>query len=205
MVKILISLINEHLKNKTPRKIIPRSYFYISEAGHTPFEIYGKMRFPRTPSPKTRRLMEVGNATHRRVYKHLRQMGILTASEVGMGDDLFHGYADAVINMMNEEIILEIKTVSREEFDYLLRKGVPTWESYIQVQLYLHYLNREKGKILVIEANTLEDHIMPLEEYRPEQRMMEFTLKKNPEIITKTLEKFRRLKQKFVDDGVMTS
>ncbi len=204
MVKILISLINEHLKNKVPRKPTPRSYFYISEAGLTPFEIYGKMRFPQAPPPKTRRLMEIGTATHRRVYRHLNEIGVLRGSEVGMGDDLFHGYADAVINMLNEEIILEIKTVSREEFDYLLRKGVPTWQSYIQLQLYLHYLNKETGKVLVVEANTLEDYIMPLEEYRPEQRVMEFNVKKNPVIITKTLEKFRRLKDKFVDDGVMT-
>ncbi len=204
MVKILIALLTEHLKNRKPKEKLPRSYFYISEAGLTPFEIYGKMRFPQAPQPKTRRLMEIGTATHRRVCRHLKEMGLLIQSEVGTGDELFHGYADAVMRMDSEEIPLEIKTVNREEFDYILKKGMPTWQSYIQLQLYLHYLNKEEGKILVIEANTLEDYVMPLEEYRPEQRMMEFSVKKNPVIINKTLEKFRRLKEKFVDDGVMT-
>ncbi len=203
MVRILIPLINEHLKNKKTKEKQLRSYFYISEAGLTPFEIYSRMRFPQRSTPKTRRLMEVGNVTHRRLCRHLKEMGLLTASEVGMGDDLFHGYADAIIRIGDEELAVEIKTVNREEFDYLLRKGLPTWQSYIQLQLYLHYLNKNKGKILFIEANTLEDYIMPLEEYRPEQRMMEFTVKKNQEIITKTLEKFARLKEKFADDGVM--
>ena len=203
MVKILITLINEHLKSRKPKEKGLRSYFYISEGGLTPFEIYGRMRFRQKLLPKTRRLMEVGSATHKRVFRHLKEMGLLLASEVGMGDDLFHGFADAIIRIGDEEMALEIKTVSREEFDYMLRKEVPTWQSFIQLQLYLHYLKKEKGKILVIEANTLEDHIMPLEEYRPEQRMMEFTVRKNPVIITKTVEKFRGLKEKLVDDGVM--
>jgi hypothetical protein len=204
VVKILISLINEHLKKKTPRKITPRSYFFISEAGLTPFEIYGRMRFRQKLLPKTKRLMEVGRSTHRRVYRYLKEMGCLEATEVGMGDDLFHGFADAMIKLSDEEEMpLEIKTVNREEFDYLLKKGFPTWQSYIQLQLYLHYLNKERGKILFIEVNTLEDYVMPLEEYRPEQRMMEFTVKKNPKMITKTLEKFRRLKEGFVEEGVM--
>ncbi len=203
MVKILITLINEHLKSRKPKEKVLRSYFYISEGGLTPFEIYGRMRFRQKLLPKTKRLMEVGNATHKRMYRHLKEMGLLLASEIGMGDDLFHGFADAIIKIGDEEMPLEIKTVSREEFDYLLRKGVPTWQSFIQLQLYLHYLNKDRGKILVVEANTLEDYIMPLEEYRPEQRMMEFTVRKNPAIITKTLETFTRLKEKFVDDGVM--
>jgi len=93
--------------------------------------------------------------------------------------------------------------VNREEFDYLAKKKMPTWQSYIQLQLYLHYLNKDKGKILFIEANTLEDYIMPLEEYRPEQRMIEFTVKKNPKVIEKTLEKFTRLKEGFIEEGVM--
>jgi len=203
VVKILISLINEHLKNKKPKEITPRSYFYISEAGLTPFEIYGRMRYRQKLWPKTRRLMEVGNATHRRVYRCLKEMGLLIMSEVGVGDDLFHGFADAMIKMDGEEMPLEIKTVNPEEFDYLAKKKMPTWQSYIQLQLYLHYLSKERGKILFIEANTLEDYIMPLEEYRPEQRMVEFTVKKNPGIITKTLEKFSRLKEGFIEEGVM--
>jgi hypothetical protein len=203
VVKILIGPINEHLKKKTPRKITPRSYFYISEASLTPFEIYGKMRYRRKLLPRTKRLMEVGNATHRRVCRCLKEMGLLIISEVGVGDDLFHGFADAMIKMDGEEIPLEIKTVNREEFDYLAKKRMPTWQSYIQLQLYLHYLNKERGEILVIEANTLEDYILPLEEYRPEQRMMEFTVKKNPGIIEKTLEKFGRLKEAFIEDGMM--
>ena len=59
------------------------------------------------------------------------------------------------------------------------------------------------GRIVFIEANTLEDFVMPLEEYRQDQRMKEFIVRKNPKIIRQTIQKFRRLKEKFVEDGVM--
>ncbi len=44
---------------------------------------------------------------------------------------------------------------------------------------------------------------MPLEDYRAEQRMKEFTINKNPRIIAETLDRFRKLKQAFISGGVM--
>lgn len=197
-------LLNGHLKKKEPKKNNPRSYFYISEAGKTPLQVFKDLAIRQEYPPKIKRLMEIGKATHQRVYKCLLKMSFLKASEVKVGDDLFHGYVDAVIKLPGEdEMPLEIKTIGREEFDNILNKGKPTWQSYIQLQLYLHYLNKEKGRILFIEANTLGDYIMPLEEYRPEQRMKEFQVRKNPRVISETIINFRKLKDVFVDEGVM--
>jgi hypothetical protein len=204
VVKILANLLNEHLKNKKPKKATPRSYFYISEAGRSAFEIYRSMVLSRWYPSKIRRLLEIGNATHKRVYRYLREMGFLEAEGVKVGDDLFRGFADAVIKLPGEEAMpLEIKTVGWKEFERILKKGVPSWHSYLQLQLYLHYLNKREGKLLFIETNTLEDFMMPLEEYRPEQRMKEFTIRKNPRVIEETIEKFRKLKEIFVEGGVM--
>jgi hypothetical protein len=197
-------LINEHLKKKEPKKNNPRSYFYISEAGTTPLQIFKRLSIQQKYPPKIKRLMEIGKATHNRVYKYLLNMGFLRASEVRVGDDLFHGYVDAVIKLPGEEEMpLEIKTATKEEFDKILNKQKPTWQSYIQLQLYLHYLDKKNGRILFIEANTLEDYIMPLEEFRPEQRMKEFQVRKNPRVILNTIKKFKRLKDVFVNQGVM--
>jgi hypothetical protein len=205
VVKILTNLLNEHLKNKTTKKNTPRSYFYISEAAKNPFDIYRSMVAPQWYPPKIRRLMEIGNTTHKKVCKYLREMGLLETEEIRVGDELFRGIADAVIKLPGEEPIpLEIKTVGWKEFEKILKKGLPTWHSYIQLQLYLHYLNKNKGKILFIETNTLEDFMMPLEEYRQEQRMKEFTIRKNPRVITETMQKFRKLKETFVEGGIMT-
>jgi hypothetical protein len=204
VVKILTNLLNEHLKNKTPKKSAQRSYFYISEAGRSAFQIYRSMVLTQWYPPKIRRLLEIGNTTHKRVCRYLKEMGVLEAEGVRMGDDLFRGVADAVIKLPAEESMpLEIKTVGWKEFERILRKGFPSWHSYIQLQLYLHYLNKDRGKILFIETNTLEDFMMPLEEYRPEQRMKEFTITKNPRMIGETMEKFRKLKEIFVEGGVM--
>ena len=205
MVKIdVVYLINEHLKKKESKKIKPRSYFYISEAGTTPLEIFRKISTQQKYPPKIKRLMEVGKATHQRVYRCLNKMGFLKASEVKVGDDLFHGYVDAVIKLPDEEeMLLEIKTVCKEEFDKILNKQKPTWQSYIQLQLYLHYLNKKNGRILFIEANTLEDYIMPLEEFSPDQRMKEFQVRINPKVISNTIKRFKSLKDVFVNEGVM--
>ena len=205
MVKIdLAYLINEHLKKRKLKKKNPRNYFYISEAGKTPLQIFKELTIQQEYPPKIKRLMEIGKATHQRVYKCLLKMGFLKASEVKVGDDLFHGYVDAVIKLPGEdEMPLEIKTIRREEFDNILNKGKPTWQSYIQLQLYLHYLNKERGRILFIEANTLGDYIMPLEEYRQEQKIKEFQVRKNTKVISETIIKFKKLKDVFVNEGVM--
>ncbi len=130
---------------------------------------------------------------------------MLKTREVRVGDDLFHGFVDAIIQLTGEKPEpLEIKTVNKEDFEKLLKKGMPTWQSYIQIQLYLNYLRKaNKGRILFIETNTLEDYVMPLEEYRQDQRMKEFIVRKNEGIIRQTIQKFRKLKDRLVEDGVM--
>jgi len=201
----LATLINDHLKKKKQRKTKPRSYFYITEAGKTPYEIYKRLLLKQTHPPRIKRLMEVGRKTHRRVYKYLEEMGLLKAREVSVGDDLFHGFVDAITHLPYEKPEpLEIKTVNKKGFEKILKRGMPTWRSYIQLQLYINYLRKaNKGRILFIEANTLNDYVMPLEEYRQDQRMKEFIVRKNPRIIRQTIQKFRRLKDRFVEDGVM--
>jgi hypothetical protein len=149
--------------------------------------------------------MKTGKDIHKRVYKYLRNLGFLKASEVRVGDDLFHGYVDAIIKLPNEkEMPLEIKTVGEEEFDDILKKGKPTWQSYLQLQLYLHYLNKWVGKILFIETDTLNDSILPLEKYISSQRMKEFNVVKNQKVICRTMKKFKKLKEILVKKGVMS-
>jgi len=201
----LAALLSEHLKKKKPEKPKPRSYFYISEAGKTAYEIYKGMLLKQRYPPRIRRLMEIGQKTHKTVCRYLQEMGFLKASEVRIGDDLFHGFVDAIVHLPFEKPMpLEIKTVNRQDFEKLLKRGMPTWQSYSQLQLYLNYLRKpSKGRILFIETNTLEDHVMPLEEYRQDQRIKEFIVRKNPRIIRQTIQKFRKLKDVFVRDGVM--
>ena len=85
----LANLINDHLKKKKTEKRKPRSYFYISEAGKTPYEIYKRLLLRQKYPHRIRRLMEIGRKTHGRVCKYLEEMGLLKAREVKVGDDLF--------------------------------------------------------------------------------------------------------------------
>lgn len=68
--------------------------------------------------------------------------------------------------------------------------------------MYLNYLRRMPfGRILFIEVNPTNEGI-PLRDYKP--RMTEFLIKKNPRVIRETFKKFRKLKKKFVQAGVMS-
>jgi hypothetical protein len=202
---MLTNLLQDHLKRKKPEKPKPRSYFYVSEAGKRPYKIYKGLILKQVPPPRIRRLMEIGQTTHKRVCKYLGEMGLLKASEVKIGDNLFHGYVDAITHLPYEKPMpLEIKTVNKKGFEKILRRGMPTWQSYVQLQLYLNYLRKQNiGRILFIETNTIEDYVMPLEDYMPEQRTKEFIVRKNPRVIRDTLQRFRRLKEIFIRDGVM--
>lgn len=202
----LASLLTEHLKKRwRAEKPEPRSYFYISEAGKRPYQVYKAMMVKQKCPPPIKRVMEAGKKTHRLVCKYLGEMGFLKAEGVKVGDNLFRGYVDAIIHLPGEKPEpLEIKTVSKKWYEEVLRRGIPTWQSYVQLQLYINYLRKvQKGRILFIEANTLKDHVIPLEEYIPGQRMKEFEVRKNPKIIRQTIQKFRKLREVFIRDGVM--
>lgn len=202
---MLATLLNNSLKAKKPEKPKPRSYFYVSEAGKSPYEIYKGLLLKQVYPPRIRRLMEIGKTTHKRICGYLQEMGFLKAAEVKIGDALFHGYVDAITHLPYEKPMpLEIKTINKRDFEKILRRGMPTWQSYVQLQLYLNYLRKQNiGRIIFIETNTLEDYVMPLEDYMPGQRMKEFIVRKNPRVIRDTLQRFRRLKDMFVEDGVM--
>lgn len=202
---MLTNLLQDHLKRKKPEKPKPRSYFYVSEAGKMPYQIYKGLIFKQVPPPRIRRLMGIGKTTHKRICGYLQEMGFLKACEVRIGDDLFHGFVDAITHLPYEKPMpLEIKTVNKRGFEKILRIGMPTWQSYIQLQLYLNYLRKQNvGRILFIETNTLEDFVMPLEDYVPGLRMKEFIVRKNPRVIRETIQKFRKLKDVFVEDRVM--
>jgi len=202
----LPNILTEHLKKKEqPEKPKARSYFYVSEAGKTPYQIYKAMLLREKFPPYIRRVMEAGKKTHWLTCKHLGEMGFLKAKDVRVGDDLFHGFVDAIIHLPGEKPEpLEIKTVSKKYYEEIVRKGLPSWQAYVQLQLYMNYLRKvRKGRILFIEANVLKDHVIPLEDYKAGQRMKEFEVWKNPKIIRQTLQKFRKLKETFVKDGVM--
>lgn len=200
-MKLAKLLLDNCRPKKQERK--PRSYFYISEAGRTPYEIFKRLAQKPLQINSFKAWMSKGNRTHWEVYKILGRLGLLKAVEVKVGDDLFKGSIDAIPQLPGEKpMVLEIKTVSPKKFHRILKENRPTWRSYIQLQMYLNYLRKMPcGRILFIEARPNNAQI-PLRDYKP--RMTEFVVRKNPRVIRDTFRKFRMLKDKFVKSGVMS-
>lgn len=200
----LSKLLMEHLMDRQEEVRKRRSYFYMSEAGKTPYQIFKGLVGRRSFPFRIRRLMRKGRQTHTKVCDCLQEMGYLKAREIKVGDSLFRGFVDAIHHLPGEKpMALEIKTVSPKGFQKILDKNRPTWRAYAQLQLYLNYLGKaEKGRLLYIEADPRCGKY-PLERYWPEQRMVEFIVRKNKSLIRKTIDHFRKLKEKFVKAGVM--
>lgn len=182
----IIQIINNALKHtlKLPKK---RSYFYVSDAAKTPYQLFKSMAGITQINPRTRRLMENGNDVHKRYIRYLEKAGVVKATEVAVRNRLFSGRADAVVFVDGKLCVLEIKSMNSENFSKLKKYG--TRQAYLQLQLYMHFLGIDDGIILAICSD--------------DQRMKEFYIRRKYRVAKEIMEKFYKIKQKFVAAGVM--
>lgn len=111
LVRLLLQNCNTHKGGVNK----PRSHFFISEAGRTPYDIF--KRLTKESSQTSKVWLSKGNKTHREVCKILEGLGLLKAMEVRVGDTLFKGSVDAIPHLPGEKpMALEIKTVSPKKF-----------------------------------------------------------------------------------------
>lgn len=165
-----------------------RDYFYISEAADCKRKIYFKMKgVPKEPlEPAIRRKFERGDQIHQGLVSVLYSLGLATASEVEVPDDsLFHGRADAIVSLDNENYVVEIKSASPYSFK---KADEPKDSWHKQLQLYLHYFDMDQGIILV--------------ECKGSQELKEFAVEKDTELIENMLEDFEELQEKVEDDVI---
>ncbi|MFP4045690.1 MAG: CRISPR-associated protein Cas4 [Candidatus Aenigmatarchaeota archaeon] len=165
-----------------------RDYFYVSEAADCKRKIYFKMKgVPKEPlEPVVRRKFERGDQIHQGLVSVLYSLGLATASEIEIPDDsLFHGRADAIVSVDGENYVVEIKSAS----PYSFKKADEPKESWHrQLQLYLHYFGMEKGIILV--------------ECKGTQKLKEFVVERDEELIEKILKNFKELQEKVKNDVI---
>jgi hypothetical protein len=186
----VIPLINKTLEEKSPRGVKKkRSYFYISEAGKTPFEIFKSMTGYDYVSHRMQRVFDNGNDVHERIIGYLIRQGVVAAREVRMRTRLFRGRADAIIFADGRIAVLEVKSMKKEDFQKLKKYG--SRKAYLQLQLYLHFLGIDDGIILV--------------ECKDDQRIKEFHIKRKFRVAQELITQFTRLKRKFVEGGVMAA
>lgn len=77
------------------------------------------------------------------------------------------GYADGMLNWENEEIVLEIKTMNSESFEYSKNHGKPRASHVMQILIYMKILDKPKGALIYENKNTHELLVFPLEVSEP--------------------------------------
>lgn len=152
---MLIELLEEFFKRDEPYR--ERDYFYVSEVGKCPRQIFYTVKgFPRPPlDGQTARRLAVGEDAHRRLVQALYSLGVVVAAEVPIPPgSLFHGRADAIVSLGGKNYVVEIKTVHPYNFDQMAIS--PRRDHYLQLQLYLHYFQIPQGIILAENKATQE-------------------------------------------------
>jgi len=164
---MLIELLEEYFKREEPQR--ERDYFYVSEVGKCPRQIFYTVKgFPRPPlDGQTARKLLVGEDAHRRLVQALYSLGLVVAAEVSIPPGaLFHGRADAIVSLGGKNYVVEIKTVHPYNFDQMY--AAPRRDHYLQLQLYLHYFQIPQGIILAENKATQELREFVVELDRPE-------------------------------------
>ncbi|MCX7750905.1 MAG: PD-(D/E)XK nuclease family protein [Candidatus Bipolaricaulota bacterium] len=160
----------------------PRDYFYVSEVGKCPRQIYYAARgFPRPPlDGLTARKLAVGDDAHRRLVQALYGMGIVVAAEVPIPPgNLFHGRCDVIVSLDGKNYVVEIKTAHPYSFDQMA--SGPRRDHYLQLQLYLHYFGIPQGIVLA--------------ENKATQELREFVVPYDKPEVARVLEQFERLRE----------
>lgn len=119
-----------------------------------------------------------GTAAHDRVQSILAATPILKEieKEVTSIDPPIRGFVDVIIDWNGEDVIGEFKTAKEEVF--LIRKSTnkPTAGHLLQVLVYMHILEADKGFILYENKNTQELWTIPVAMNEKNKAIVERTL-----------------------------
>lgn len=167
-------------------KVRERDYFYVSEVDDCKRKIYFKLKgAPKEDlDPQTKRKFERGNQIHQKLVSALYSTGLVTASEVKMPEEsLFHGRADAIVSLNGDNYVVEIKSTSPYGFKSM---DEPKRSWHRQLQLYLHHFDIDQGIILA--------------ECKGTQKLKEFIIDRDDEMVESIISQFKELKGK-IEEG----
>ena len=108
--------------------------------------------------------MNAGTSGHERIQKALEAQGILEWSEkqIVNADPPIFGYADAMVSLDDQLVLLEIKTTKSEAFDYHKNNGHASAYHVEQLLIYMKILKQKVGAIVYESKNTHEICVIPV-------------------------------------------
>jgi len=125
-------------------------------AFHTPIRI---------SDPRVHRIMDYGHFSESYVLSMLKHSGFTVyqdeSDQFGFTDEEVAGHCDGVIMLNDEPYLLEIKSANDKRFAEMKKDGVqksnPTY--FIQMQVYMKYMELSQALYFVINKNTCEIHM----------------------------------------------
>lgn len=135
--------------------ICPR-YWYLAFEGAT---------FEDTVTAKQVANMENGSKSHDRIQDALKKSGIeeerIELQIIHKNPPIF-GYGDALLNIDNNDVLLEIKTVDDIGFERIQQSNKPRSYHVLQALVYMKVLNVSTGVILYENKNTHDMVLFPI-------------------------------------------
>lgn len=173
---MLKEIINNHYANQ--RDSWEQTKFYISDAGKCQRKIFFKLKQApcKATEPRILRLLQHGDYIHQLIMKALlgsREVHVI-ASEINIPPmAAVSGRADAVLSDGQDLYVLDIKSISSAGFRYL---NGPKQDHINQLQLYLHFLDPNKGVLLYVnkDDDQLKEYFVDYDRGLAEQLLAEF-------------------------------
>jgi CRISPR/Cas system-associated exonuclease Cas4 (RecB family) len=109
--------------------------------------------------------MENGSRSHDRIQEALKKSGVPEENielKISNGNPPIFGYGDALLNIDNNEVLLEIKTVDDVGFERIQQANKPRAYHVLQALIYMKILNVSMGAILYENKNTHDMVLFPL-------------------------------------------
>ena len=117
--------------------------------------------------------MTSGSLSHDRIQKAMIDAGIVkvftndkgeqtTEFKIISNDPPIFGYGDGILNWDNQEVVLEIKTMPSEGFEYKKMSKKPKAGHLIQLLIYMKILKHEKGVLIYENKNNHELLVLPV-------------------------------------------
>lgn len=109
--------------------------------------------------------MRSGTAAHERIEKLVEATGLLKQSEREIKNDSppIRGFADVILEVNNEEIIGEIKTIKDQYFLQRKTEGHPSSSHLLQLLIYMKIEGAQEGFVLYENKNDNELLCLPIQ------------------------------------------
>lgn len=108
--------------------------------------------------------MNSGSDRHTRLQEALKEAGVLEWSEktVTYSDPPIYGFADAMVNIDENKVLLEIKTTTDESYRYHVQSNSASRYHIEQLLIYMKILKQQVGAIVYENKNTNEILVIPV-------------------------------------------